>query len=103
MSDSFLDATAQAELVHRGEATPLELVEETIKRIGSVNPKINALIVPLYEKARAEAAKVRKDAPFAGVPYALKDLTMHSKGDPYAGGTVGAKRAGYRSDHDSYL
>jgi amidase len=103
MSDSFLDATAQAELVRRGEATPLELVEETIKRIERVNPKINAVIVPLYEKARAEAAKVRKDAPFAGVPYALKDLTIHSKGDPYAGGTVGAKRAGYRSDHDSYL
>lgn len=103
MPDASLDAIAQAELVRSGKATPLELVEETIKRIERINPEINAVIVPLYEKARAEAARVRRDAPFAGVPYALKDLTMHSRGDPYAAGTVGAKRAGYRSDHDSHF
>ena len=98
-----MDATAQADLVHRGEATPLELVEETIKGIERLNPRINAVIVPLYEKARAEAAKVRKDAPFAGVPYVLKDLSIHSKGDPYAAGTRGAKAAGYRSDQDTHF
>lgn len=101
MADELMDATAQAELVRSGRATPLELVEETIKRIEKVNPQVNAVIVPLYEKARAEAANVRRDAPFAGVPYVLKDITMHSKGDPYAAGTVGLKAAGYRSDHDS--
>lgn len=103
MDGTIGDATAQAELVRSGQATPLELVEDAIKRIESVNPKINAMIVPLFDKARAEAAQVSKDAPFAGVPYALKDLTIHSKGDPYAAGTVGAKTAGYRSDHDSHF
>ena len=34
-----LDATAQAELVRRGEATPLELVEAAIARVEAVNPQ----------------------------------------------------------------
>jgi amidase len=101
MADALMDATAQAELVRSGKATPLELVEDAIKRIEKVNPQVNAVIAPLYEKARAEAAQVRKDAPFAGVPYVLKDITMHSKGDPYAAGMLGLKAANYRSDHDS--
>jgi Asp-tRNA(Asn)/Glu-tRNA(Gln) amidotransferase A subunit family amidase len=37
-----LDATGQAELVARGDLTPVELVEAAIRRIESVNPKLNA-------------------------------------------------------------
>lgn len=103
MAEGFMDATAQAELVRRGDATPPELVEDAIARIEKVNPEINAVIVPLYEKARREAAQVDRDAPFAGVPYVLKDITIHSQGDPYAAGVAGVKAAGYRSDHDSWF
>ncbi|MFC0533978.1 amidase [Phytohabitans kaempferiae] len=103
MSTQYLDATATARLVHDGTATPVEILDECIKRIESTNPQINAVIVPLFEKARAEAETVPRDAPFAGVPYVLKDLTVHSKGDPYSGGIRGLKSAGYRSDHDSHF
>src|SRR5262249_11204021 len=48
---STLDATAQAELVRRGDATPRELVFSAIERIERVNPKLNAVITPLFEKA----------------------------------------------------
>ena len=44
-----LDATAQAELVRYGEATPVELAEAAIERIEEVNPQINAVIHQFFE------------------------------------------------------
>jgi len=42
MTDPFvsLDAVAQAELVRRGDATPLQLVDAAIARVERVNPKL---------------------------------------------------------------
>ena len=48
-----LDATAQAELVRSGDASPSELVEAAIARIDEVNPVLNAVIHDLRERARA--------------------------------------------------
>ena len=58
MSDdlALLDATAQAELVRQRKASPRELVDAAIARIQRVNPKLNAVIIQRFEKARAEAA-----------------------------------------------
>ena len=39
MADTFLDATAQAELVRTGEASPLELVDDAIARVEKLNPR----------------------------------------------------------------
>jgi amidase len=81
---AFLDATAQAALVHRGEVTPRALIDAAITRIESVNPQLNALITPLFEKARTQAASdALPQGPFRGVPFLLKDLGCHSAGDPY--------------------
>jgi hypothetical protein len=41
-----LDATAQAELVKRGEASPLDLVEAAIARIEAVEPHDDDLTRP---------------------------------------------------------
>src|SRR5439155_1476821 len=58
MSDelAFLDATAQADLVRRGKASATELVDAAISRIERVNGELNAVIMPLFDKARALAA-----------------------------------------------
>src|SRR4051794_34595349 len=103
MPEAFTDATALADLVHRGDASPVELAEEAIQRIEKLNPQLNAITIPLFEKARAEARSVDKDAPFAGVPYVLKDLTLESKGDPCTASIQGMKDSGYRSPHDSWF
>ena len=100
MSEVPLDATAQAELVRRGEVSPEELVEEAIARIERVDPEINAVVIPTFEKARAEAKTA--EGPFKGVPYVLKD-TMASKGDMYTASIIGVKNAGYISDYDPYF
>ena len=104
MSDlSALDATGQAELVRKGEVTAGELVEAAIARIEKLNPQLNAVITPLYEKARAQAAGPLPDGPFRGVPFLLKDLVATSAGDPYHAGMRLLREIGYVAPHDSYL
>jgi amidase len=98
-----LDATGQAELVRRGEATPSDLVEAAIERIEKLNPQLNAVITPLFEKARAQAAAGLPDGPFRGVPFLLKDLVASSAGDPYHGGMKLLREIGYVAPQDSYL
>lgn len=68
------DALGLATLVRRGEVSPLELLEAAIARCDSVDEQLNA--VPLRHEALARewAATVDRAAPFAGVPFLLKDL-----------------------------
>lgn len=96
--NAFLDATAQAELVRRGEVAPGEWVELALERIRELNPTVNAVIYERSGKARVEALQAR--GPFRGVPYVLKDLAF-SRGDPHCAGIAGVKAAGFRADCDS--
>ena len=98
-----LDATAQAELVRRGEVTPLQLVDAAIARIEKVNPRLNAVIIPLFEKARAQATGKLPDGPFRGVPLLLKDLTCTSAGDPYHAGMRLLRERKWTAAADTYL
>lgn len=76
-SDPFwrLDATAQAELVRRGEVSPLELIDAAIARIEAVDPALNSVVTNTFERARILAAGRLPDGPFRGVPYLVKDLS----------------------------
>lgn len=83
-----MDATAQAELVRKRKLTPLELVDAAIERIERVNPQLNAVVTPMYDIAREIARRPQPDAPFAGVPYLLKDLTAAYAGVRMTSGSV---------------
>ena len=99
---AFLDATAQAELVRGGEVTPAEMVDAAIERIERLNPELNAVITPLFERAREAAVAAAIDAPFAGVPFLLKDIVAEYEGTPISEGS--ALLAGhYISPKDSEL
>ena len=52
----YLDATAQAELVRTKEIQAVELVEAAIERIENLNPRLNAVITPMYEQGRSFVA-----------------------------------------------
>src|SRR3982750_4611445 len=87
---TWLDATAQAELVRCGAASPKELVDAAIARIEALNPQLDAVIRTRFDEARREAdEEVPNAAPFAGVPMLLKDLGAHVEGEATAHG-VGA-------------
>jgi amidase len=82
----WLDATAQADLVRRGEVSPAELVEAAIERIEAVNPQLDAVIRTRYDQAREEAATGPAGGPFRGVPILLKDLGCTVAGEVTAFG-----------------
>ncbi|MCQ8897260.1 amidase family protein [Limnobacter humi] len=80
------DALGLAQLVQAGQVNPLELLEESIARTERVNPRINAVIRPMYDisRKRGEGAF---DGPFAGVPFLLKDLIASFAGVEMSNGS----------------
>ncbi|MBV9207521.1 MAG: amidase [Actinobacteria bacterium] len=83
---TWLDATAQADLVRRGEVSPKELAEAAIARIEAVNPRLDAVIRTRFDAARLEAGGARPEGPFRGVPILYKDLGCTVAGEPTAFG-----------------
>jgi len=83
---TWLDATAQAELVRRGAVSPKELAEAAIARIEAVNPRLNAVIRTRFDAARLAAEGDLPDGPFRGVPILFKDLGCTVAGEPTAFG-----------------
>ena len=60
MKDELIgyDGIALGRLIRKGEITPLELVEITIERIERINPRLNAVIHRLYDRARMRGGEV---------------------------------------------
>jgi amidase len=84
----YLDATAQAELVRSKEIKPIELVESAIERIERLNPKLNAVVTPMYDLGREIAKSDLFQGPFTGVPFLLKDLVAEYAGVRFTEGSV---------------
>jgi amidase len=105
MSEDFarMDATAQAELVRSGAASPAELTEVAIRRIEALNPDLNAVIHPLFEKGLEAAKGELPDGQFRGVPFLLKDLQAHSAGDPMHEGMKHLHDIGWIEEEDTEL
>ncbi len=98
---SLLDATAQADLIRRKEVKAVELVEAAIERIDKVNPELNAVVTPMYDKALDAVKAGLPDGPFTGVPFLLKDLLAAFKGVPMTLGSTLMRD--FTPDHDSEL
>jgi amidase len=100
---SVLDATAQAGLVKSGDVSAAELVEAAIDRIEKLNGELNAVIHPLYDRARASAHEGLPEGPFTGVPIVVKDLDGALAGTPYHAGNKALKAVNYTSPTTSAL
>ena len=77
MELAFLPATEQARLVREREVSPVELVELYLERIERLDPELGAFVTVCADEALADArakADAPAEAPFHGVPIALKDL-----------------------------
>jgi amidase len=98
-----MDATAQAELVRKGEASPAELAEAAIRRVQELNPQLNAVIHALFDEGRAAASNSLPDGPFRGVPFLFKDIGAMLAGQPFHMGMSLLKELGFRAPIDSYL
>jgi len=96
-----LDALGLARLVRDGQVSARELVDAAIERIERLNPRLNAVIHPMFERARREAGATLPDGPFRGVPFLLKDLSVLLAGEPMRCGSRFLE--GWVPDHDSEL
>jgi amidase len=83
---SSYDALSLAELVKSGEVSARELVLASIENIEALNPKLNAVIHKMYDRA-LEQADAPVDGPFSGVPFMLKDLLSWYAGEPITSGS----------------
>jgi amidase len=63
---AWLDATAQAQLVRRGDVLPIELVDAAIERIDRIDALFKAVTIKLFDQARRSAQSASlPDGPFA--------------------------------------
>ena len=71
------DGLGLAELVRGGEVTPEELARAAFAAMDAVDGRLNAIVGRIDPPTRATT--IAEDAPFAGVPFVLKDL-LHGWG-----------------------
>jgi Asp-tRNA(Asn)/Glu-tRNA(Gln) amidotransferase A subunit family amidase len=96
-------ALEQARAVRDGEVSATELVEAVLAKAESVQAELNPFAVIDADRALEAAARVRPgdERPFAGVPYAVKDLALACAGLPL---TNGSKLFGdFTRPHDSVV
>ena len=81
------DAIGLAELVARKEVTPAELLDTAQARMAEVNPTLNAVILDLDAEAREAIDAGLPEGPLRGVPYPIKDISVHMKGQQTRAGS----------------
>lgn len=95
------DGVALANAIAGGETSAEVVLDTALERAEAVNPKLNAIIHPLFERAR-QAARPHPQGPFAGVPFLVKDLFQDIAGESAHSGCSGLKQVDYRPpvDHE---
>lgn len=93
----YTSATRLAAMIRDKEISALELAKAYIAQIERVNPKLNAVVFPCFERALQEAALAdtvlaagKSFGPLHGVPCTIKD-SHDTNGVRSTGGTLGRK------------
>jgi Asp-tRNA(Asn)/Glu-tRNA(Gln) amidotransferase A subunit family amidase len=81
------DAIGLAELIATGHVSATEVIEAALRRMEAVNPKLNAVILDLGDRALASVRKGPPTGPLAGVPFLIKDLSVSLAGTPTSAGS----------------
>ncbi|NAR49539.1 amidase [Acinetobacter haemolyticus] len=96
------DGLGLAQLVKNKEIQAVELLELALERSAQVNPKLNAIIIPMHEQAK-QRTKQNLSGPFAGVPFLVKDLFQEYQGVPTSYGSHSLKRINYTPDFNAEI
>ncbi len=93
----FTSAARMAAMIREKKISSVELIKAHIARIEAVNPKLNAVVFPAFERALDEAARAdaalaagKNFGPLHGVPCTMKD-SHDTLGLVSTGGTLGRK------------
>ncbi len=71
-----MDALAIAAAVRSGQVSALEVTDAAIAAIEALNPRLNALVLQDFDRARDRARTLQLSAPLAGVPFLIKDVDI---------------------------
>jgi amidase len=74
------DATGLSELIRSGDVSPTDLGAAFLAAVERVNPELNAVIETFPDRAVSAFGKLAADAPFAGVPFLIKDIGATERG-----------------------
>jgi amidase len=96
-----MDGLATSDLVASGEIKAGEVLDAAIERIDTLNPKLNAVILPLYERARAHLS--RGTGPLAGAPMVVKDFICEIADAPFHEGMRYLRDLDYHAPADQEL
>ena len=90
---SSYDALGLADLIKRKQISPLELLDDVVRRVERVNPKINAVLTKNLdiEKARDRARNIGADGFLGGVPVMLKNLQQYKDANIDSGSRLFAR------------
>jgi hypothetical protein len=77
----WLTIADAARLIERRRLSPVELTNALIARIESLDPQLDAFLLPTPEKAREQATAAEREimagayrGPLHGIPFGLKDI-----------------------------
>lgn len=86
-----LDGLDLAALVRDKKASPSELLEAAVSRAEKAQAKLNCFSALWPDIAREQIASGDLSGPYAGLPFAVKDLGVEVKGAPATSGSVSYK------------
>src|SRR5207249_10946299 len=90
--------------LQRQKLSPIKPVHAEIARNERLDRELNAIIIPHFEKARAQAASpALPNGFFRGVPFLLKDIICHSAGDPYHAGMKLLRKLRWVEHEDTHV
>lgn len=77
------DATQLAELIRQKQLTPLELLQDVLRRIEQINPQLNAVLPELFDTSLAEsrAGGNLGSSQLSGVPLLIKNIVQYKDAD----------------------
>ena len=89
------DGLGLAELVQNKEVQAKELLQVAMQHAEKVNPKLNAIVIPMHQQAVARAEQHSTTGAFSGIPFLLKDLHQEYAGVATSSGSNAYKKSKY--------
>jgi amidase len=70
------DGLGLASLIAKGEVEAGAVLEAAIERLSNRDDRYRAVVIRMFEEARAQISAGLPQGPFRGVPFLLKDLHL---------------------------
>ena len=97
------DGLGLAKLIQNKEVQAKELLQIAMQQAEKVNPKLNAIVIPMHQQAIDRAEKYTDSGEFSGIPFLLKDLHQEYAGVATSFGSNAYKKNKYIATENSEM